>query len=146
LRFWDASAIVALVLGEAGTPNVETVLSVDPDMSIWWGTPVECRSALMRHARAGHLMEQNLTVAHQTLAMILGRAREVIPTAALRDRAVRLLEGHDLRASDALQLAAGLMWTRDRPAGAGFVCLDRRLRLAAVREGFTVWPTDSSDV
>jgi hypothetical protein len=45
------------------------------------------------------------------------------------------------RAADTLQLAASLVWCRERPVGRSFVCLDARLREAAVREGFSVLPT-----
>jgi hypothetical protein len=67
---------------------------------------------------------------------------EVEPAAALRERAVRLLSSHNLRAADALQLAAALVWAEERPAGRVFVCLDARLREAARLDGFTVLPED----
>jgi len=47
---------------------------------------------------------------------------------------------HSLRAADALQLAAALIWTEETTAGAEFVCLDQNLREAALKEGFTVLP------
>jgi hypothetical protein len=37
-------------------------------------------------------------------------------------------------------LAAALMWYEDQPARQPFVCLDQRLREAAVREGFIALP------
>ena len=55
--------------------------------------------------------------------------------------AERLLDIHPLRAADSLQLAAGLLWAQERPAGREFVCLDGRLREAARREGFSIIPT-----
>jgi len=58
----------------------------------------------------------------------------------VRARAQRLLAVHRLRAADSLQLAAALVWCRERPIGVGFVCLDDRLCGAAVREGFTMEP------
>jgi hypothetical protein len=56
----------------------------------------------------------------------------------LRDNACRLLRVHDLRAADALQLAAGLAAAEGRPATLPFVCLDERLAATAEREGFPV--------
>jgi hypothetical protein len=47
---------------------------------------------------------------------------------------------HPLRAADALQLAAALVWCDEAPQGTAFVCLDDRLRDAARREGFAVLP------
>jgi hypothetical protein len=45
-----------------------------------------------------------------------------------------------LRAADALQLAAALVWSDESPTGEGFVSLDDRLREAARRQGFEVLP------
>jgi hypothetical protein len=67
---------------------------------------------------------------------------EITAVEAVRDRAVRLLATQALRAADALQLAAALVAVGDRPIGHEFVCLDRRLREAAVREGFDAAPID----
>jgi hypothetical protein len=47
---------------------------------------------------------------------------------------------HALRAADALQLAAALDWCDGNTRGESFVCLDDRLRGAAVLEGFRVLP------
>ena len=63
------------------------------------------------------------------------------PCIRLRDRAGRLVAAHPLRAADALQLAAALMWCDDTPSTVTpFVCLDERLRNAARREGFSILP------
>lgn len=43
-----------------------------------------------------------------------------------------------LRAADALQLAAALLWCEEQPHGEGFVTLDERLADAAANEAFTV--------
>jgi len=64
----------------------------------------------------------------------------IAPGDQLRDRAHRLLAVHALRAADALQLAAALVWADERPAGLEFVSLDDRLGEAARREGFRVVP------
>jgi hypothetical protein len=50
------------------------------------------------------------------------------------------LRAHPLRAADALQLAAALMWCDEAPTGETLVCLDDRLRDAARREGFAILP------
>ena len=51
---------------------------------------------------------------------------------------MRLLLVHDLRAGDALQLAAALTAAEGQPIAMGFVTLDDRLGRAALREGFPV--------
>jgi predicted nucleic acid-binding protein len=49
---------------------------------------------------------------------------------------------HALRAADAFQLAAALLWSRGKTTGREFVSFDDRLREAAVREGFDMLPRD----
>jgi hypothetical protein len=50
----------------------------------------------------------------------------------------RLLRVHALRAADALQLGAALVWAGGRPQGKVLLTLDERLALIAKREGFEV--------
>jgi uncharacterized protein len=64
----------------------------------------------------------------------------VAPTSDVRDHAGRFLAAYLLRAGHALQLAAGLAWCRCQPQGETFVCLDDRLREAALQEGFRIVP------
>ena len=45
--------------------------------------------------------------------------------------------GTPVEMADALQLAAALVWCNRRPARRHFICLDRKLRMAARAEGFT---------
>jgi predicted nucleic acid-binding protein len=65
---------------------------------------------------------------------------EVRPSNLVRDQASRVLLLHPLRAADALQLAAALVWAGSQTTSLEFVCLDHRLREAAAREGFQVIP------
>ena len=66
------------------------------------------------------------------------RWNEVQPTEEVRNRAERLLRIHKLRAADALQLAAALVWCGDRPAGRVLIGADGNLSEAAAAESFTV--------
>ena len=74
------------------------------------------------------------------LGELIEDADVVDPTLRLRERAGRVLRAHPLRAVDALQLAAALVWCDDAPSEETFVCLDDRLRDAARREGFMIQP------
>ncbi len=65
---------------------------------------------------------------------------EVPPGERLRDLASRLVRVHELRAADALQLAAATVASESRPETLELVTLDERLALAASREGFRVLP------
>jgi hypothetical protein len=75
------------------------------------------------------------------LAGDLANAWSVIqPSDALRARATWLVDRHDLRAADAFQLAAALVWCEGAPRGEVFLAADVRLREAAVLNGFDAKP------
>lgn len=118
---------------------VGPIMDEDPQLVVWWGTVVECTSAIARLSREG-LDSQAIEQASAVLQAMASNWVEVEPTEQLRTTAEQLLWVHALRAADAFQLAAALRWSGGQPVGAGFVCLDERLREAARREGFTVLP------
>jgi hypothetical protein len=68
-------------------------------------------------------------------------ALEVAPTEAVRTLVSSLFEEHDLRAADALQLAAALVLCHEHPRNRAFVCFDAKLASAADATGFTVFPS-----
>jgi len=105
---------------------------------VWWGSPVEVHSAIARLHRLGMITTAEKQGALSRLAL-LGRGwREILPGDALRDLAMRLLDSHELRAADSMQLAAALTWCQQRPARRPFVCADLRLSKAAEAAGFDV--------
>jgi predicted nucleic acid-binding protein len=112
----------------------------DAVMLAWWGTDVECASALARLERDGDLDGGAMTEALKRLQALRQSWQEVQPVEPVRDMARRLLRVHNLRASDSLQLAAALVVSAHRPSTLEFVCLDKRLTAAAQREGFNVTP------
>ena len=65
---------------------------------------------------------------------------EILPTEKVRSLAEDLPDSHGLRAADAAQLAAALVWCRERPKQRPMVCFDERLRTAAAALGFSVRP------
>lgn len=140
MKFWDASALVALYAEEPRTTLVEGILRADRDAIIWWGTPVEFESAFRRLEREGRLTAAEVRQARRAFDASRRRWEEVVPSRDVRDQAVRLLAVHPLRAADALQLAAALMAAGAQPAELPVVSLDERLSDAAAREGLTVVP------
>jgi hypothetical protein len=72
------------------------------------------------------------------LEILLRGSKEILPGDHVRDLARQLLDAHDLRAADSLQLAAALVWCQQRPARRAFLCADRRLLEAAGVRGFSV--------
>ena len=143
MRFWDASAIVPLLLEEESSARVAALLSADREMTVWWVTQLECVSALRSAERANRLDQQGLLTALEILDDLSARWSEVSPSESIRWGARRLLLVHALRTADALQLAAALSISGERGEGPEFVALDERLRDAAAREGLRVVPARS---
>ncbi len=107
-------------------------------MLVWWGSEVECVSALARLERDGALRPQAITLALKRLRQLAAGWHEVDPSDAIREAATRLVRVHPLRAADALQLAAAFLAAERRPASLEIVTLDDRLGAAARKEGFAV--------
>lgn len=109
-------------------------------MVLWWGTPLECASALVHAGRQRELSSLDVFKAQAVVDHLRTRSFEIQPTEEVRARAGRILSVHPLRTAAAFQLAAALVWCRERTQGVGFVSLDEALRLAAALEGFRVMP------
>lgn len=138
VRFWDTSALVPLLVDQSSSPAVTRAFAADPDAVVWWATGVECSSALARLEREQALAGEEMVRAVDRLDKLAASWREIQPADSMRRTAVRLLRVHQLRAADALQLAAARTASEDRPEALPFVTLDDRLALAAQREGFEV--------
>jgi len=142
MRFWDASAVVALCVEEETTQAVHDLVASDSAMAAWWATPVEAASTFARLRRMGGIEVAEEQAARDLIAEYRGIWTEMQPSTTLRERAMRLLSVHELRAADSLQLAAAVGWAGAAREGQDFVCLDVRLSEAARREGFRVLPAD----
>ena len=141
MRFWDSSALVPLLAEEASTVAMRSRLDEDRELLVWWGTRVECASALARRLREGRLGRQEALRAEQRLQRLSKAWSEVAPMDPVRTAAERLLRVHPLRAADALQLAAAVVAAEHVPASMELVTLDDRLAEAAELEGFRVLGT-----
>jgi predicted nucleic acid-binding protein len=137
-RFWDASAVVPLLLDEAATAGCRAVYGEDSHLLVWWGTELECVSAVSRCEREGIVPAARARQALSRLDALKKRWDEVLAVDLVREQARRLMRVHPLRTADSLQLAAASVAASGRPAGLPFVCLDARLADAASREGFAV--------
>jgi uncharacterized protein len=136
MKFWDTSAVVALLVDEPRQRAVRDKLERDSAMTVWWGTRVECVSALARRERERSVDPASAQRAFAQLSKLADQWQEVLPTQPLRNLAERIVRVHVLRAADALQLAAALTAALGDPSAVEFVCLDERLNEAAAREGF----------
>lgn len=136
MRYWDSSALVPLLVSEPTTPRATELFAADPEIVTWWGTEVECVSAIARREREGTGHPPAVAQALRRLDRLRDEWQEIRPLDSLRDTTRRLLRVHALRAADALQLAAALV-----VADSGrttFVSFDQRLAAAAQLEGLDV--------
>ncbi len=138
MSFWDSSALVPLLVQEASSAVLTRLAAEDKDMIAWWGSAVECASALARLERSGALGASGTSQAFGRLDALAAGWFEIEPVALVKETARRFLRVHDLRAADALQLAAAFVAAEGRPPSLRLVCLDPRLTVAAQREGFDV--------
>jgi uncharacterized protein len=145
MRFWDASAIVPLVMTEATTKTLQGLAAADPAVLVWWATEVECASAIARLERDGALEPPAAIEAFDRLKRLAGAWHEVDPSDSIREAAVRFLRVHPLRVADALQLAAAFVAAERRPSSLEVVTLDDRLAAAARKEGFALIEVPSAD-
>ena len=139
MRFWDTSALIPLCVDEPESVGVKALLRDDPSMVVWWGSVIECWSALARRRREGMLQNADEEAARTFLHTLQESWIEVLPGEDVRARAGRLLRLHPIRSADAVQLAAALVWAGDPPSGE-IVVYDRRLGESARLEGLTVRP------
>jgi predicted nucleic acid-binding protein len=133
---------VPLVLTENRTELVRALHLEDSAVTTWWGTRIEAVSAIARSQRAGLIDAAKVQELLQGLHDLLTAGSVVEPSGAVAEKATNLLQVHNLRAGDALQLAAALAAADQSVQGFGFVCLDRRLREAAGCEGFSILPAE----
>ena len=138
MKFWDASAVVPLLVSESPSDRLLDVLERDRAMLVWWGTAVECTSAIARREREAALTVTDATTALERLRSLAAEWHEVQPVNTVRGTAQRLLRVHPLRSADSLQLAAAIVAAERDPSTLEFVSLDERLNDAASREGFRV--------
>jgi len=138
MKYWDSSALIPLFVNQTDSEGRMALLREDSQVITWWGSRVECASALGRLHREGSLDEEGHAQALGNLEAFYDTCAEVLPSEELRKRAMRLLRVHALHAADALQLAASLLAAREDPASLALVTSDDQLKSAAQREGFVV--------
>lgn len=135
--FWDASALVPLCVHEITSRQAQSRLRQCLPV-VWWASRVEVHSAVARLHRLGKLRDPEKKGALSRLDVLSRGWREILPFDPLRELATRLLDTYELRAADNLQLAAALVWCREKPGSRMFVSADQRLSKSAADAGFLV--------
>lgn len=138
MRFWDSSAVVPLVIRQEASLRVDRWWTDDARIALWTLTPVEITWAIWRRVREGAMSESDASVAETRVQELADASYTVTDIEAVKALARRLLRVHPLRAADALQLGAALLWAGGKPAGKTLLTFDERLAASARREGFDV--------
>lgn len=140
ISFWDTSALLPLCCSQ---PSL-TVLSKRfarrfSKKTIWWGTSVEIQSALNRLVREGELDNRQFIAAWRRWETLSDVLYVVEPKPKVKEIAETLPKTYGLRALDSFQLAAALVWCKEKPRHRPFVCYDKKLAEAAEDAGFKVF-------
>jgi predicted nucleic acid-binding protein len=141
--FWDTSALTLLCAHQPASGQARRIAQRCERITIWWATPVEARSVFLRLQREGALETAEVVAALKRLSALRRSIAEILPTEDVRQTAESMLDKYALRAADAFQLGAAMVYCRGQPRDRWFVCFDQRLRTAADVAGFTVLPTAS---
>jgi hypothetical protein len=80
MKFWDASAIVPLLMSEPATRVVQALAAKDPTMIVGWATAVECAAAIARLERDAALDEAAVTRAFDRLKQLADSWHEIDPS------------------------------------------------------------------
>src|SRR5215471_10479545 len=138
IGYWDTSALVPLCCFQSQSAKARQAARIYSRQVVWWATSVEAIGAFNRLVRSGSLTPSESRQALVKLDHLRAGWNEVQPTEDVRHRAERAVVSHRLRAADAFQLAAALVWCSDRPRGRAVIVADGALSNAAESEGFTV--------
>ena len=135
MRYWDASALVPVIVAESDSERVRGWLAEDDHVVTWVWTRTEITSAIERRTREGSLSRPQRREVLDRLGALADGWDEVTDVLAVRSRAEALLARHPLRAADAGQLGAALLVQEQLAGALTFVCRDQRLLTAADVEG-----------
>jgi len=133
--YWDTSPIIALLVGEPAAARYRRF--ENQRIVTWWGTSLECISAIARRQREGEAAEI-VAESYRRLEAMRAGWQEIHASETLHRTAARLLKTHPLRAADALQLGAALVASNFEAHSARFLTEDARLKQAAEKEGFVI--------
>ena len=92
MKFWDASAVLPLLLQEAETGVVQRLYQQDPGIAVWCLTDIEVASALARRSREG-FETKALARARTELGRLMQHWVEMNSVQTTRSRALRQRSG-----------------------------------------------------
>jgi uncharacterized protein len=84
VRFWDTSALIPLIVDETWTPAARSLLVAESKLVLWWGTSIECLSALARSLREGRMTARDHDAGGKVVEALCDGAFEIQPGEAIR--------------------------------------------------------------
>jgi uncharacterized protein len=137
--FLDSTAFVKLFVQEAGTDTIIQLMEATEDNRklICAATPLEVYAALKRRERAGGISPEDSEAARGILRVEAARMVQQPLNPAVLEAARQVLDRHELRSAEALQLGAAVV-AREMFQGMEIVFLSTEPRLldAAKAEHF----------
>ena len=137
--FLDSTAFVKLFVQEAGTDAIIRLMEATEDNRklLSAGTPLEVYAALKRREREGGISYADSEAARNILRVEAARMVQQPLNPAVLEAARQLLDKHELRSTEALQLGAAVV-AREMFQGMDivFVSSDQRLLDGAKAEHF----------
>ena len=138
MLYLDTSALVKLYAAEQGSDDVRRAIVEASMVATATVAYVEARAAFARKFRLGEIAEAVLRRTKRDLDADWSRLTRVDVSEQLVQRAAELAERHELRAYDALHLAAAHLLQATGPQPVRFKCFDHRLNRAAAASGMVV--------
>ncbi len=136
--FWDTSAIIPLYCNQIVSPDSRRLRRRFRGPVVWWGTHVEVYSGIRRLLRDGFVNEIQGRAALEKWGRLRSSARIIKPDDKVLRIAASMTATYEIRALDAFQLSAALIWCSEKPRNRPFVCADKRLSDAATDVGFAL--------
>lgn len=138
MAFWDSSALVPLCINEPRSILAGRLWKRLPEKFVWWGTSVEIYSALARLERENKISSAQKLRAEKRLEILEKAWIEIQPISRIKELAKTFPVQYKPKAADSLQLAAALVWCKEKPKGKDFVSGDERLTNIAESVGFAI--------
>lgn len=138
MAFWDSSALVPLCINEPRSILAGRLWKQFPKKFVWWETSVEICSALERLERETKISPAQRLRAEKRLQTLEKAWIEIQPISRIKELAKTFPVQYKLKAADSLQLAAALIWCKEKPKGKNFVSGDEKLINVAESVGFTI--------
>lgn len=131
--FFDSSAFAKRYIEEPGSDLIEEICLNSTDLALSILCVPEIFSALNRRVRENNIVKKDyLTVKNR----LMEEVQDIIIiniTPAVLNKAIILLENHDLRTMDALHIACAIEWRPDL-----FVSSDKKQTEAAKASGLAI--------